>query len=69
MDLFWEVFRLDRDEWILEELQQIYDKSHNYNHLTLIKATQDLIKEQRKRRLQMEGELEGTIWSPRRWGE
>lgn len=60
---------MNSDEWILKELERIYNTSNNYNHLTLVKATQELIKEQRKRILQMEGELEGTIWSPRRWGE
>jgi hypothetical protein len=60
---------LEKIEWILHELQRIYDKSNDYNEVTLIKATQDIIREQAKRIEQMEGEIDGTIWSPKRWGE
>ena len=55
---------LEKTEWILHELQRIYDKSNDYNEVTLIKATQDIIREQAKRIEQMEGEIDGTIWSP-----
>lgn len=60
---------LEKTEWILHELQRIYDKSNDYNEVTFIKATQDIIREQAKRIEQMEGEIDGTIWSPKRWGE
>ena len=60
---------MENEEWILQELERIYDNTNNYNVRTLMKAAQDVIKEQRKRIDQMEGEMEGTIWSPRRWGE
>ncbi|MET3698418.1 hypothetical protein SAMN05877753_10959 [Bacillus oleivorans] len=60
---------MEKEAWILQELQRIYDNTSNYNVRTLMKAAQDIIEEQRKRIDQMEGEMEGTIWSPRRWGE
>ncbi|SFL36025.1 hypothetical protein SAMN04487943_101154 [Gracilibacillus orientalis] len=60
---------MEENEWIIQQLQHILDKSDHYNQRTLMKATQDIIKEQAKRIEQMEGEMEGTIWSPRKWSE
>ncbi|SET54411.1 hypothetical protein SAMN05421676_105244 [Salinibacillus kushneri] len=60
---------MEQDTWIYEQLQQLLKTTDDYNRRVLIKATQDLIKEQEKRIYQMEGEIEGTIWSPKRWGE
>ncbi|MFS8650811.1 MAG: hypothetical protein FWJ66_02720 [Caldibacillus sp.] len=60
---------LEKQEWILKELQKIYDTSDDYYLVTIAKATQDIIREQQKRIEQMEGEIDGTLWSPKRWGE
>lgn len=60
---------MEKDEWILEELERSYDNSQDYNLAALIKAAQNIIKEQAKRMEQMEGEIDGTLWSPKRWGE
>lgn len=59
---------MEREEWLLHELQKIYDKTSDYNEATLIKAAQEIIKEQEKRIYQMEGEIDGTLWSPKKWG-
>ncbi|MGP4041049.1 hypothetical protein ACTWP4_14295 [Gracilibacillus sp. D59] len=60
---------MEENEWILQQLQHVLDKSDHYNQRTLMKAAQNIIKEQSKRMDQMEGEMEGTIWSPRKWNE
>ncbi|WP_033827650.1 hypothetical protein [Bacillus andreraoultii] len=60
---------MEKQQWLLEQLDKIQQKSTDYNQITLVKATKDIINEQVKRIEQMEGELEGTIWSPKRWGE
>jgi hypothetical protein len=60
---------MEKEDWVLEELQRIYNNSSNYNQRTLIKAAQDIIIEQLKRIEQMEGEIDGTLWSPKKWGE
>ncbi|WP_077624410.1 hypothetical protein [Sediminibacillus massiliensis] len=60
---------MEKETWILEELEKLFVNSQDYNERILIKTTQDIIKEQKKRIHQMEDEIEGTIWSPRRWGE
>ncbi|GAA0492266.1 hypothetical protein GCM10008986_18170 [Salinibacillus aidingensis] len=60
---------MEQNAWIHEQLQHLFTNTDDYNRRTLIKAAQDLIREQEKRIYQMEGEIEGTIWSPKRWGE
>ncbi|UFU01203.1 hypothetical protein KO561_09795 [Radiobacillus kanasensis] len=60
---------MEQGTWIHSELQRLFEKTNDYNQRVLIKATQDIIKEQEKRIYQMENEIEGTIWSPKRWGE
>lgn len=60
---------MEKNEWILQELQRAFDESKDYNKRVLIKAAESIIKEQAKRIDQMEGEIDGTLWSPRKWGE
>ncbi|MRG86778.1 hypothetical protein [Salinibacillus xinjiangensis] len=60
---------MEQQTWILQELERLFHKTDDYYQRTLIKATEDILKEQSKRIYQMEGEIEGTIWSPKRWGE
>ncbi|TMN21728.1 hypothetical protein [Lentibacillus cibarius] len=60
---------MENDAWILNQLQETYDMLDDYNQRTLIKAAIGMIQEQSKRTEQMEGQIEGTIWSPKNWGE
>jgi len=56
----------EKNEWILQQLEQLYHNADFYDK-ALIKATKDIIIEQDKRMFQMEGELDGTLWSPKNW--
>lgn len=60
---------MDQNEWIVEELERVFQNSRDYKQKALIAAAQQLIKEQALRIIQMEGELDGTLWSPRNWNE
>ncbi|WP_228552266.1 hypothetical protein [Gracilibacillus salitolerans] len=60
---------MEENEWMIHQLQQVFDRTDDYYQRTLIKAAQDIIEEQERRMDQMEGEMEGTIWSPRKWRE
>lgn len=60
---------MEKKDWLLEQLQEVFQKSTDYNQAVLARAVQNIIKEQAKRIEQMEGELEGTLWSPKKWGE
>lgn len=43
--------------------------SRDYKQKALLAAAKRLIQEQTVRIQQMEGELDGTLWSPRNWSE
>lgn len=60
---------MDKEEWVLAELDSLFADSQDYKQKALLKATSQLIKEQFKRIRQMEGELDGKLWSPSNWGE
>ncbi|MGX7394336.1 hypothetical protein [Carnobacterium mobile] len=58
---------MDKEEWVLSELESMVANSQDYKQKALLKATIRLIKEQYKRISQMEGELDGKLWSPSNW--
>lgn len=59
---------MDEQEWVIRELDQLFDSSRDYKQKALLKATADLIREQETRKQQLQGELDGTLWSPGNWG-
>ncbi|WP_346024721.1 hypothetical protein [Alkalibacterium indicireducens] len=60
--------KMDEQDWIIRELDQLFDSSRDYKQKALLKAAADLIKEQETRKEQLQGELDGTLWSPGNWG-
>ena len=60
---------MGNEDWLLLELETLFSNSQEYKQKALLKATMELVKEQFKRINQMEGELDGRLWSPRDWGE
>ncbi|MGB3160097.1 hypothetical protein [Carnobacterium sp.] len=60
---------MDREDWLLLELEALFSSSQEYKQKALLKATMDIVKEQFKRINQMEGELDGRLWSPRDWND
>ncbi|MCD8505940.1 MAG: hypothetical protein LRY37_02115 [Alkalibacterium thalassium] len=59
---------MDEQEWVIRELDQLFDSSSDYKQKALLKAAADLIREQETRKQQLQGELDGTLWSPGNWG-
>lgn len=59
---------MDEQEWVIRELDQLFDSSRDYKQKALLKAAADLIREQETRKQQLQGELDGTLWSPGNWG-
>ncbi|GAA0358040.1 hypothetical protein GCM10008932_08460 [Alkalibacterium iburiense] len=55
-------------EWTIEQLEHLFHMSQDYKQKALLQATIKLIKEQNKRKEQLQGELDGTLWSPGNWG-
>lgn len=60
---------MEQKEWLLQELERVIQTSRDYKQKALLKAVRDLVNEQVERIRQMEGELDGTLWSPRNWNE
>ncbi|MCA9765258.1 MAG: hypothetical protein KC455_02445 [Carnobacterium sp.] len=58
---------MEKEDWLLFELEKLFTSSQEYKQKALLKATTELVKEQVKRINQMEGELDGRLWSPRDW--
>lgn len=53
--------------WVLEQLEKAFETSQDYKQKALLLAAKDLIEEQVIRIEQMQGEVDGTMWSPRQW--
>ncbi|MEK6190182.1 MAG: hypothetical protein N2A99_04235 [Carnobacterium alterfunditum] len=60
---------MEQKEWLFQELERLRQTSRDYKQKALLIAVKDLIDEQAERIRQMEGELDGTLWSPRNWNE
>ena len=54
-------------EWIEAQLEKAVEDSRDYEQKALLLATKALIEEQYTRIEQMQGELDGTMWSPKNW--
>lgn len=58
----------EQKEWVIQELDRLFQDSQDYKQKALLLAANKLIKEQEKRKEQLQGELDGTLWSPGNWG-
>lgn len=56
----------EKNQWIVGELDELSEQL-GFDDKALIKAARIIILEQNKRIWQMEGELDGTLWSPKNW--
>lgn len=59
--------KMTERNWLLKECQQLADDSHSYAEKAFFEALETVIAEQIKRIQQAEGELDGSLWSPRKW--
>lgn len=58
---------MEEQQWLITQLEKLFNDSHDYKQKALIQATMNIIKEQEKRKEQLQGELDGTLWSPGNW--
>ncbi|MEC6747992.1 hypothetical protein VXN63_05515 [Marinilactibacillus sp. XAAS-LB27] len=58
---------MEEQEWLLNKLTDLFRSSRDYKQKALIQATIETIEEQEKRKTQLQGELDGTLWSPGNW--
>ncbi|WP_423188520.1 hypothetical protein ACO1PF_07870 [Alkalibacterium sp. f15] len=60
---------MEDNQWLKNQLEKLFEESHDYKQKALLQATKELLIEQEKRREQLQGELDGTLWSPVNWNE
>ncbi|GEK89483.1 hypothetical protein AB4027_02380 [Alkalibacterium putridalgicola] len=58
---------MEEHQWLVKQLEQLESDSRDYKQKALLQATIALLEEQEKRREQLQGELDGTLWSPGNW--
>lgn len=56
----------ENNEWLDQQLEKLSHQADFYDQ-AMIKAARTILVEQDKRIVQMEGELDGTLWSPKNW--
>ncbi len=54
-------------KWLLEETNQMELKATSYQEKAFYQELKKVISEQYKRIEQAEGEIDGTLWSPKKW--
>nr|WP_319216633.1 hypothetical protein [uncultured Trichococcus sp.] len=58
---------METENWVQEQLDRLVEASRDYRQKALFQETKKLFQEQYQRMEQMQGELEGRIWSPKEW--
>lgn len=58
---------MEEKEWALNELKRLFDESQDYKQKALLQAASSLLSEQEIRKEQLQGQLDGTLWSPGNW--
>lgn len=53
--------------WLLKEIEELDKHATSYEEKALYVGLINLFKEQTHRIETLEGELEGTLWSPQKW--
>lgn len=59
---------MEQKEWMLSQIKDLQQKSTDYRQIALFQALEKLIQEQYKRMEQAQGEIDGRMWSPNKWG-
>ena len=60
---------METENWVQEQLNHLMAASKEYRKKALFQETKKLFQEQYQRIEQMEGELDGRIWSPTEWSD
>lgn len=55
------------EKWVQERLDHLIEASRDYRQKALFQETKRLFQEQYQRMEQMQGELDGRMWSPKEW--
>ncbi|MDT2806495.1 hypothetical protein [Vagococcus lutrae] len=58
---------MTRSDTLLEQLTKAQNECKEYQQRAVIKAVIDMLIHQEQRIEQLEGEIDGTLWSPQQW--
>ena len=58
---------METENWAQKQLDHLVETSKDYRQKALFQETKKLFQDQYQRMEQMEGELDGRIWSPKGW--
>ena len=58
---------MSEKEWVIEEIQNLAKSEKSYKKRAFFQELEKIINEQYKRIEQAKGELDGNLWSPKKW--
>lgn len=58
---------MTQSDTLLEQLKKAQNEYKEYQQRAVIKAVIDMLIQQEQRIEQLEGEIDGTLWSPQQW--
>lgn len=58
---------MNEQEWVLSEVNFLKEKAKSYELKAFYQELEEVIREQYKRIDQAKGELDGNLWSPKKW--
>ncbi|MGO2084187.1 hypothetical protein [Vagococcus sp.] len=58
---------MNQEEWLLHEIDQLMKQSKTYQDWSFYLELKKIVREQYRRIELAEGELDGTLWSPKNW--
>lgn len=58
---------METENWAQKQLDHLVEMSKDYRQKALFQETKKLFQDQYQRMEQMEGELDGRMWSPKEW--
>lgn len=58
---------MSEKEWAIEEVQILAKSEKSYEKRAFFQELEKIINEQYKRIEQAKGELDGNLWSPKKW--
>lgn len=59
---------MEENKWVIQEIEALKSQATSYEEKAIYQQLQGLINEQHDRLTLLEGQLEGTLWSPQEWG-
>ncbi|MEG0254657.1 MAG: hypothetical protein RR554_02645 [Vagococcus sp.] len=58
---------MSEKEWVLLEVKELAEKAQSYEKKAFFQELEEIILEQYKRIDQAKSELDGNLWSPKKW--